>query len=103
MRQTDCRDAVLFCQIEAHDALGRPLVPIRKPGEDEEVRTLDGPIRAEHAERFAANASATHHPSAAGTLGQIPCALSGIGPRRPTTSFADQDWPVPQRSAPPSP
>src|SRR5262249_49673521 len=103
MRQTQRRDAVLFFQVEAHDALGRPLLPVRKPGEDEAVRTLDGPIRSEHGERFAANANATHHPSAAGAQVRLHlgCLESTLG--APPFLPADQDWSVPQRSAPPSP
>jgi hypothetical protein len=50
MRQADCRGTVLFFQIDAHETLERSLVPIGKPREDEQARTLDGPILADYAE-----------------------------------------------------
>ena len=50
MRQADGRGTVLFFQIDAHEALDRSIVPIGKPREDEQARTLDGPILADYAE-----------------------------------------------------
>src|SRR5580704_10695468 len=66
MGQADFRNAVRFFQIEAHEAFACLLLPTREPREDEQARTLDVPILADHAEGLAANADTAHRPSAAG-------------------------------------
>ena len=50
VRQADRRDAILFVQIETHQTLRRILFPVRMPGKNEQMRTLDLAILSTHGE-----------------------------------------------------
>lgn len=47
--QANGRDAGIFRKVEAHERLCRVLVPISKPGEDQQARTLDAAVHSARA------------------------------------------------------
>src|SRR5262249_41153086 len=65
VRQAHCRGPVLLLQIETNKCLW--LLPVGKPGEFEQPRTVDGGVLATNGERLAAHAHPAHRPCPANT------------------------------------
>ena len=66
VRQAHRRDADLLFQIPMHKGFRCILIPVRKPGENQQMWTLDFPILSGHGKWLSAHADAAHHPLAAG-------------------------------------
>jgi hypothetical protein len=64
--QTEQRDAVLLIEVEAYQRLQRILIPVRKPGKDEQSRTFDRAIFSTHGEVLTSSADAAGHSFTAG-------------------------------------
>ena len=66
VRQTHRRDAVFLFQIPLDKGFRRVLIPVGKPGEDQQTWALDFVILSRHDKWPAAHGDAAHCPFAAG-------------------------------------